>query len=55
MGKVLIWEKVLIFGSRGFCILGIVYTVWTQALKLDLLFISFKKKGRSKKRLSLLN
>ena len=31
----LLWEKLLILGSEGFRILGIVYTVKTLALEWD--------------------
>ena len=38
--KCLFGEKVLIPGSGGFRILGIVYTVQTLVLELDFLFIT---------------
>ena len=38
------WENVLILGSGGFLILGLVYTIKTLILELDFLFIIFEKK-----------
>ena len=42
--KILFGEKVLILGSGGFRILGIVYTVDTLVLALYSLFMTFEKK-----------
>ena len=51
-GKCLLGGKVLIWGSGGFRILGIVYTVKTLVLKLDFLFIFFERKFSDLKTIS---